>query len=49
MLSYHPLKEGTWVKPEQSVYKFGESFYKSSGGIFAKIPHYEQKLKGLIK
>ena len=42
MLSYHPRKEGSWVKAIKGVYELKDDFYKTSGGIFEPIPHYEE-------
>ena len=42
MMGYHPRKEGAWVKANNGVYKLNEEFYKTSGGIFDPMPHYEE-------
>ncbi|MGV8138865.1 MAG: enolase C-terminal domain-like protein [Mangrovibacterium sp.] len=42
MMSYHPRKEGSWVKAKNGVYELNNEFYKTSGGIFDPIPHYEE-------
>jgi len=42
MMSYHPRKEGSWVKAKSGVYELNDEFYKSSGGIFDPMPHYEE-------
>ena len=41
MISYHPQKNGSWVKAKNGVYTLGNDFYKNSGGIFERSPHYE--------
>jgi len=41
-LSYHPGKEGSWVKATKDVYELYDEFYKTSGGIFDLMPHYEK-------
>ena len=41
MMSYHPEKNGNWVKAKNGVYELGDDFYKSGGGIFEPSPHYE--------
>ena len=41
MISYHPQKNGSWVKAKNGVYPLGNDFYKNSGGIFERSPHYE--------
>jgi L-alanine-DL-glutamate epimerase-like enolase superfamily enzyme len=42
MLGYHPRKEAQWVKAKQGIYSLDDDFYKTSGGIFDPMPHYEQ-------
>jgi len=42
MMSYHPRKEGAWVKQKNGIYELNDEFYKTSGGIFDPIPHYEE-------
>ncbi len=41
MLGSHPRKEGAWVKAN-NVYKLNHDFYKTNGGIFDPMPHYEE-------
>jgi len=41
MLSYHPEKNGSWVKAKNGVYELDQEFYKTSGGIFEPSQHYE--------
>ena len=41
MMTYHPRLEGSWVKAKKGVYELTDEFYKSGGGIFDIIPHYE--------
>ncbi len=41
MMSYHPRKEGAWVKATKGVYELNDEFYKTGGGIFDPMPHYE--------
>lgn len=45
MLSYHPKKNGNWVQAKKGVYELDEEFYKTGGGIFEKMPHYEAMFK----
>jgi L-alanine-DL-glutamate epimerase-like enolase superfamily enzyme len=47
MMSYHPRKEGAWVKASKGVYELTDDFYKTSGGIFDPIPHYEEMFSSL--
>lgn len=42
MMSYHPGKNGSWVKVDNGVYRLTDEFYRNGGGIFDPIPHYEQ-------
>jgi len=41
MLTYHPRKDAPWVGVKRGVYELDEEFYKSGGGIFDPMPHYE--------
>lgn len=41
MMSYHPAKNGTWVKAKNGVYELKTEFYRTSGGIFELSEHYE--------
>ena len=42
MMSYHPRRNGSWVKTQQGVYITDASFYKESGGILEPSAHYEE-------
>jgi L-alanine-DL-glutamate epimerase-like enolase superfamily enzyme len=46
MLDYHPRKNAPWVKVNQGVYELNSEFYKTGGGIFDPIPHYEEMFEG---
>jgi L-alanine-DL-glutamate epimerase-like enolase superfamily enzyme len=41
MLGYHPRKDAPWVQMKAGVYELGREFYKTGGGIFDEMPHYE--------
>jgi len=41
MMSYHPRSNATWVKVRDGVYETDEEFYRTGGGIFDPMPHYE--------
>jgi L-alanine-DL-glutamate epimerase-like enolase superfamily enzyme len=41
MMSYHPQKDGAWVRARNGVYELNKEFYKTSGGIFERSEHYE--------
>jgi len=42
MMSYHPRNEGAWVRQKNGVYELNDEFYKTSGGIFDRMSHYEE-------
>jgi L-alanine-DL-glutamate epimerase-like enolase superfamily enzyme len=42
MVGYHPRKDASWVHVKGGVYELDKEFYKTGGGIFDPIPHYEQ-------
>jgi L-alanine-DL-glutamate epimerase-like enolase superfamily enzyme len=42
MMSYHPQANASWVKAQNGVYELNGDFYRSSGGIFEPMPHYEE-------
>jgi len=42
MLSYHPRKDAPWVRMKEGVYQLADEFYKTGGGIFDPVPHYEE-------
>ncbi len=44
MVSYHPAAGAPWTKVTNGVFELKDDFYRSSGGIFAPIPHYEEML-----
>lgn len=41
MMSYHPRKEAPWVHINKGCYELSGEFYRTGGGIFDPIPHYE--------
>jgi L-alanine-DL-glutamate epimerase-like enolase superfamily enzyme len=41
MLGYHPRKDAPWINVRSGVYELGREFYKTGGGIFDPMPHYE--------
>jgi L-alanine-DL-glutamate epimerase-like enolase superfamily enzyme len=49
MMGYHPGKEGAWVKATKGVYELTDEFYRTSGGIFEPMPHYEEMFAAKIK
>jgi L-alanine-DL-glutamate epimerase-like enolase superfamily enzyme len=42
MLGYHPRKNAPWVHVNKGVYELDKEFYKTGGGIFDPMPHYEE-------
>ena len=42
MLGYHPQGKAPWVHINNGVYDLSEEFYRTGGGIFDPIPHYEK-------
>ncbi|MCX6334639.1 MAG: twin-arginine translocation signal domain-containing protein [Bacteroidia bacterium] len=42
MLGYHPRKDAPWVNVKGGVYELDREFYKTGGGIFDPMPHYEE-------
>jgi L-alanine-DL-glutamate epimerase-like enolase superfamily enzyme len=47
MMSYHPHSDGSWVKAKNGVYELNDQFYKTGGGIFESMPHYEEMFSSL--
>jgi L-alanine-DL-glutamate epimerase-like enolase superfamily enzyme len=45
MLGYHPRKDASWVHVKEGVYKLDKEFYKTGGGIFDPVPHYEEMFR----
>ncbi len=41
MLGYHPRKDAGWVQVKKGVYELNDEYYKTGGGIFDPMPHYE--------
>ncbi len=44
LLENHPMGNHEWVKSKNGLYNTGESFFKHSGGIFEKMPYWEERL-----
>ncbi len=42
MMSYHPKKDASWVKVNNGVYDLNDEYYRTGGGIFDPMPHYEE-------
>ena len=45
MLGYHPRKDAPWVNVKGGVYELEREFYKTGGGIFDPMPHYEEMFR----
>lgn len=41
MMDYHPRKDASWVHVKHGVYELDTEFYRTGGGIFDPMPHYE--------
>ncbi len=41
MVSRHPAPNASWIEPQNGVFPLSDEFYRSSGGIFLNLPHYE--------
>jgi L-alanine-DL-glutamate epimerase-like enolase superfamily enzyme len=41
MMSYHPRREAPWINVSRGCYELNDEFYRTGGGIFDPIPHYE--------
>jgi L-alanine-DL-glutamate epimerase-like enolase superfamily enzyme len=41
LLDYHPRRDAPWVRVREGIYELDDEFYRSGGGIFDAIPHYE--------
>ncbi len=39
--SYNPANGQSWMKINQGVFELDQDYYKNSGGIFSRSPHYE--------
>lgn len=46
MMDYHPRKDEPWVKVNKGVYELNNDFYKTGGGIFDPMPHFEEMFTG---
>jgi hypothetical protein len=42
MLTYHPANGAPWIPVRNGAYELSVDFFKSSGGIFEPMPHYEE-------
>jgi L-alanine-DL-glutamate epimerase-like enolase superfamily enzyme len=45
LMTYHPKKDGSWVRTQKGVYLTDESFYAESGGILTPSAHYDDYFK----
>ena len=41
MMDYHPRKNAPWVTVKQGLYELNDEFYRTGGGIFDPLPHFE--------
>ena len=42
MMDYHPRKDKPWVNPKNGIYELGEEFFKTGGGIFDPLSHWDK-------
>ncbi|MFZ0282804.1 MAG: enolase C-terminal domain-like protein [Bacteroidales bacterium] len=42
MVGYHPRNSAPWIRVNKGVYELSDEFYRTGGGIFDPIPHYEE-------
>ncbi len=40
-MGYDAVKGSSWTKARRGVFELNDEFYKTSRGIFEKVPHYE--------
>lgn len=45
MMSYHPRNDASWVRINKGVYELNDEYYRTGGGIFDPMPHYEEMFK----
>jgi L-alanine-DL-glutamate epimerase-like enolase superfamily enzyme len=45
LTSYHPHTGAPWTKTQEGVFRLGEDFYATSGGIFATPEHYRNLVR----
>lgn len=45
MKDYHPKKNASWTYIKNGIFELDDLFFKSGGGIFEPIPHYEEMFK----
>jgi len=41
MTGYHPRSDAPWINVRDGVYELNEEYYRTGGGIFDPMPHYE--------
>jgi L-alanine-DL-glutamate epimerase-like enolase superfamily enzyme len=42
MMGFHPRKDAPWVHVREGVYELNSEYYRTGGGIFDPVPHYEE-------
>jgi len=42
MRSYNPKNNASWIDVQNGFYITNSEYFKSGGGIFDPIPHYEK-------
>ena len=41
MIGYHPRSDASWINVRGGIYELNEEYYRTGGGIFDPMPHYE--------
>jgi L-alanine-DL-glutamate epimerase-like enolase superfamily enzyme len=44
LVKRHPMGDREWVMSKDGLYDTGDGFFKASGGIFEKIPYWEERV-----
>ncbi len=42
LLAHHPMAGSEWIRPRNGIFRLGEDFYRTSGGIFEIPGHYKK-------
>lgn len=45
MLSYLPASSESWINVEDGLYQTNKKYFKTGGGVFDEMPHYENLFK----
>jgi hypothetical protein len=42
MLDYHPGRDAQWVAVKKGIYDLSDEYFRTGGGIFYPMPHFEE-------